>query len=33
MGVVYSGRVAGRCLKSGYVLGRRWIPGVSHVDV
>ena len=31
-GGVYSGRVACRCLKVG-VLGRRWIPGVSHKDV
>ena len=30
---VDSGRVSCRCLKGGYILGRRWIPGVSHIDV
>ena len=30
---VYSGRVTRKCLEGGYVLGLRWISGVSHIDV
>ena len=32
-GYIYSERVACRCLERGYVLGRRWILGVSHIVV